>query len=887
MSAPNEMAERPSRGKLDKGIRKFKIVNRFVQSDAAGIKPGEDALSLHNRTGYRRAAISQARARSPAGAHSSLPLQGPLRAPGAHPLRHGSISSDYSATSLGSGGSSSTTATRSSGSGSNSSCASLARRVDALSMHHHLNHAAHPYASDASFPGIHSQHSSPLLKTLDEQGHAMKTYSDAAILQATATMDMTLPGPEIAHSEPIMHHLQYRFSHCSDTGITPSDVHIMDSPLGSPGAVPPDSPMPPPSSVPRIDPASFPMHQSPNSKKPLSVPHSAPSSVVEMSRENSSHGAAADNGNAGGSPYEHNDEVASNNTIRESSEPSSSAASSDQPSTPPPENDEEDSEDNSSEHESESPSDDSRESPDPLQRDFLEELLRPVKRHLFQRLMLYVANNRNLGISLPTAPLFGCTGVVKTEFPDPLTSLPLMQKDFPKQEASQECDRHFLAAGPKETPASTDPGASSSRANGKKPCMPASGQASRTDMGNNRKRKCRSAGSPADDDDGNDSDNEDKRRRAPKPRRSPSPHNGHRHLRIACPYFKRNPYGTPKADACFHTGFREIAKLKEHLDRVHDGSIQCPRCFKLFKKQDEVAAHLRVAGEEMCVQVQEQPHKDVFNASQASELKVKGRMRGHSIEEKWRTIWRILFPSDQEHTIPSPWWVDRDQLLGSSFYRRYENFLRNDLPPRLEQGLTALVDQLFYLEPIHDFIERVVHDCLEQSYAHFRGQDTGQPPTVPRQHEEDAPAEMVPATASSSAGFSTAPHNPGVLPPAASSYIDPSFTMIDATTNHGYQPRSLQQSQDGSTPAAFSVHALPQGQHVDVPNGEHSASLLTTPRSTQLEETNDAPDLMTSYLNVALDGSAEHNPSGRSPIDQWATTDFDDYSSGYHERFSR
>ncbi|OMP87734.1 hypothetical protein BK809_0007822 [Diplodia seriata] len=365
-----------------------------------------------------------------------------------------------------------------------------------------------------------------------------------------------------------------------------------------------------------------------------------------MSRESSSQGV---HGYAQASSHEPNNEDAENSdTIQEPSEPDSSAPSNDHQPTPPSDNGDPD--DSSSEHDDNaSLSDDSHDSQELLQRDCLEEFLRPAKKYLFQRLMVYIANDRSLGLPPPMASLFGCAGTVNTGSPDPLTSLPSIQKWMPKQEALQDYDGCcFLAAGLEESPTSADQGSSDNRAHGKRSRAPASHDEGRTGAYFTRKRKTRGAGSP--NNDGNESDDEGEQRGGPKQCRSPSPHPGYRGLRIACPYFKRNPRSPPKNPSCFQNGFKDVTKMKEHLDRVHNCSIRCPRCYLVFKKQKEVDDHLRV--DQICVQIQEPPLVDGYNAAQAEEL--KGRRRSQPLEDKWRAIWGILFPSDPEHEIPPP-----------------------------------------------------------------------------------------------------------------------------------------------------------------------------------------------------------------------------------------
>ncbi|KAF9637683.1 hypothetical protein BFW01_g8579 [Lasiodiplodia theobromae] len=571
--------------------------------------------------------------------------------------------------------------------------------------------------------------------------------------------------------------------------------------------------------------------------------------------------------------------------MQEQSEPDSSAPSNDHQPTPPSDDDHhQDTDDASSEHDdSDATSDDSRYSPDPLQRDFLEEILRPVKQHLFQRLMVYIANSTSLGLPLPAASLYGCSGTVKTEVPEAPTSLPIMQKDARKRAASQDSDdKVILAAAPKEAPASTDQGLSASRANGKRPSVTTNGCTGSTFMGASRKRKMGNADSPGDNDDSDD-DDDDERRRPRKPRKSPSPPEHHEGRRIACPYFKRNPRSPAKADACFRTGFRDITKMKEHLERVHDCSIQCPRCYKVFKTQDDVNTHLRRPEDQMCARVQERPFTDGYNAAQAGML--RGRMRNKPLEEKWKYIWRILFPADQDDEIPPPWWVDRDEIQGMNFYTRYENFMRNDLPRRVEQGVLTLVDQLFLSETLQGHVETIVQNCLEQSYSLFRRRAAdGQ--TVPSpQHEADLPSAGVQAVASSSAVSRTA---------APSATVDPRIAMLGANPDH-VQP-GLWPATPGrlAAPAFTTGGGLAQQQPVvSAYIEQHPAPVLTGPGLTQpgLVGVN---EMDTSFLNVEHDVTAIHTPMGRSPDGQWDSMDdaaalfdpgFDDLSSRYHASF--
>ncbi|KAK7542949.1 hypothetical protein JOL62DRAFT_558607 [Phyllosticta paracitricarpa] len=82
-------------------------------------------------------------------------------------------------------------------------------------------------------------------------------------------------------------------------------------------------------------------------------------------------------------------------------------------------------------------------------------------------------------------------------------------------------------------------------------------------------------------------------------------------VRISCPYFLKAPHAEHRSSACRGRAFLDISRLKDHLFKIHDKRL---------------------------------PY----------------RMTGQSTEQKWRYIWRTLFPHDPENTIPSPYWTGID-----------------------------------------------------------------------------------------------------------------------------------------------------------------------------------------------------------------------------------
>lgn len=171
---------------LDKGMRKFKMINRIIQYEDALIKPGEDALDLRHRTQYRRRNTTR----------------NPTATPRLHASRRAgtSISSDYSATSYASNGSNSST---SGSSNSSSSSASLARRTDALRIQHSdldcSTRQQSRYRSDANTSAPGNLYARYIFHGSDENVSETTPVPEAAAIASTA---ITSPHPGIDHAAP-------------------------------------------------------------------------------------------------------------------------------------------------------------------------------------------------------------------------------------------------------------------------------------------------------------------------------------------------------------------------------------------------------------------------------------------------------------------------------------------------------------------------------------------------------------------------------------------------------------------------------------------------------------------------------------------------------------
>jgi hypothetical protein len=80
--------------------------------------------------------------------------------------------------------------------------------------------------------------------------------------------------------------------------------------------------------------------------------------------------------------------------------------------------------------------------------------------------------------------------------------------------------------------------------------------------------------------------------------------------------------------------------------------IHCPRCREIFLSDALLLEHHRAT---VPCQVKDSPCLEGFDAAQQQLLKSRKKERRNMTEEdKWRKVYRILFPNDDHSKMPSP-----------------------------------------------------------------------------------------------------------------------------------------------------------------------------------------------------------------------------------------
>ncbi|KAH9231020.1 hypothetical protein K456DRAFT_484476 [Colletotrichum gloeosporioides 23] len=121
-------------------------------------------------------------------------------------------------------------------------------------------------------------------------------------------------------------------------------------------------------------------------------------------------------------------------------------------------------------------------------------------------------------------------------------------------------------------------------------------------------------------------------------------------LHLACPYTKCDDATQEQLFRCRAKAFPDTHRLKQHLYSVHRQKPNCARCGEIFASKVGLEAHSRLIegcnlSQKICI--------EGFNSTQEEQLRSKKRQPNLRTEEdKWRDIFRILFPDCRN--IPDP-----------------------------------------------------------------------------------------------------------------------------------------------------------------------------------------------------------------------------------------
>ncbi|ORX97596.1 hypothetical protein BCR34DRAFT_607200 [Clohesyomyces aquaticus] len=230
-----------------------------------------------------------------------------------------------------------------------------------------------------------------------------------------------------------------------------------------------------------------------------------------------------------------------------------------------------------------------------------------------------------------------------------------------------------------------------------------------------RGRRTATSSDEANNDDSEDGGEERRRKRPMRSfaRKDSSP------KRLKCPFYQRDPMKHTR-NACRGAGFADMAKLKDHLKRVHSRPLHCTRCWTIMSSTEAYEEHLML--DPICVkQPSAFPNDDRICLRKLQDLNFSRTpfMQSQSIGEKWEILYKILFPDAKE--IPSPF---DDHGLNENFDRILAEALEEELTKELAPALGPAMSR------IRGRLASIIHKCKKRAFSLSSRESTTQSSTI-------------------------------------------------------------------------------------------------------------------------------------------------------------
>lgn len=207
---------------------------------------------------------------------------------------------------------------------------------------------------------------------------------------------------------------------------------------------------------------------------------------------------------------------------------------------------------------------------------------------------------------------------------------------------------------------------------------------------------------------------------------------------LACPFYVRNPYHCMH-DSCAGPGSLGIHRLKQHLERVHLYH-SCSRCGDTFfgntAGKESLAAHQRTT--QPC-QLLTNPKPDIWGISYSTfeAMRSKKGTSGKPEVERWREIYKILFPDAEKEEMASPY-VDTERTLLPRHYRngvstqnqavdKFSKQLLRVLPAKLDAAVRTHCDDSRLTAMWSEFVNTHLHDVLRNALSDITSAADKQP----------------------------------------------------------------------------------------------------------------------------------------------------------------
>jgi hypothetical protein len=256
---------------------------------------------------------------------------------------------------------------------------------------------------------------------------------------------------------------------------------------------------------------------------------------------------------------------------------------------------------------------------------------------------------------------------------------------------------------------------------------------------------------------------------------------------------------------------------REHLYRRHLLPPQCHRCCTSFSNDVALREHQRDA---RGCNVREQVPPEGFDKEQERRLKSKKKSQTYQTEEeKWKSVYRILFPDDGEADIPTPY-IEYQPCTGQtaepSNVVRFQEFSRLELPRLVRRTLEAVVEQ--EAQPLEGKLKErlvdIVKECQNQLLSMFQTV-SGSSGETAILVSDAAPAELAVGPSIADTSVLASDYNAGnafvgfdTLPAHRAAAFQATMPLLQATVTMPKLPASSNSSDSGYDSTWPGPHAL-------------------------------------------------------------------------------
>ncbi|KAH8751437.1 hypothetical protein BGZ57DRAFT_735818, partial [Hyaloscypha finlandica] len=188
---------------------------------------------------------------------------------------------------------------------------------------------------------------------------------------------------------------------------------------------------------------------------------------------------------------------------------------------------------------------------------------------------------------------------------------------------------------------------------------------------------------------------------------------------FACPYRKHNPrkYCVRDWRTCALTPHKTVARVKGHLYKYHT-IYQCQRCKSLLKSDAELNSHIETSKD--CHPTIAPPVDGITrNIKVVLQCKRKA-FPGQTEAERWKKIYTILFPDDEE--VPDPYFEQvQDKAESRSFSPdsthliNCEEFIRHVVPRFVRSTIESELND--GMQPIEERLKAQLPGIVEQALS--------------------------------------------------------------------------------------------------------------------------------------------------------------------------